>query len=51
MRLDPDNNKCLIALKKARRFEDIKEKGNNAIKNNNFDEAIKLYTEALEIDP
>lgn len=29
----------------------MKEKGNQAIKENNFDESIKIYDEALLIDP
>jgi len=31
MKLDPDNGKCRLALKKARRFEEIKEKGNQSL--------------------
>ena len=32
MKLDPDNTKCRIALKKATRAEQLKEQGNEAIK-------------------
>lgn len=28
MRLDPDNKKCMLALKKTRKCEELKEKGN-----------------------
>jgi len=39
MRLDPDNKKCMVALKKARKCEELKDKGNEAIKEKNFEEA------------
>jgi DnaJ family protein C protein 7 len=29
MKLDPDNKKCREALRKAKRCEELKEKGNN----------------------
>lgn len=32
MRLDPDNNKCRLALNKAKKCEQLKEEGNEAIK-------------------
>jgi tetratricopeptide (TPR) repeat protein len=31
--------------------EEARDKGNNAFRNDEFDEAIKYYTEALELDP
>lgn len=51
MTLDPDNKKCREALKKAQKVEELKEKGNQAIKESNFDESIKIYDEALLVDP
>lgn len=51
MRTDPDNKACRDALKKARQCEDIKEQGNVAIKEGRFDDAIALYTKAVEVDP
>ncbi|EGR31789.1 hypothetical protein IMG5_101980, partial [Ichthyophthirius multifiliis] len=51
MTLDPDNTKCRTALKKAQRAEQLKEQGNEAIKQENYDESIRHYDEALQIDP
>jgi len=51
MRSDPDNKTCRDALKKAKKCEEMKEEGNNAIKTGKYDEAIEFYTKALEIDP
>ncbi|KAL4447161.1 hypothetical protein ABPG74_014013 [Tetrahymena malaccensis] len=51
MQFDPDNKKCREALKKAQKIEELKEKGNEAIKGNNYDESIKIYDEALQVDP
>lgn len=38
-------------LKKTERIEELKESGNRAIKDKNFDLSIKNYSEALSIDP
>ena len=50
MRLDPDNKKCMLALKKAKKCEELKgidikyiyfkEKGNTALKENKFEECV-----------
>lgn len=32
MRMDPDNKKCLIAFRRAKRCEELKEQGNNYLK-------------------
>jgi len=48
--MDPDNVKCTEALKKAQKLEELKEKGNLAIKSSDFDGSIKIYDEALLID-
>lgn len=49
--MDPDNKKCLIAFKRAKKCEELKDKGNEYLKNNQYDGAIKSYSEALELDP
>lgn len=51
MKLDPDSKKCMVALKNAKKCEELKEKGNDFLKSDNFDQAIKAYTEAIELDP
>ena len=51
MKLDPDNKKCRDAYRKAKRCEELKEKGNMDLKLNKYDDAVKCYTEALELDP
>jgi DnaJ family protein C protein 7 len=51
MKLDPDHQKCRLALKTAKKCEELKEEGNKNIKAKNIDEAIKNYTEALTLDP
>ena len=40
MRLDPDNKKCMLALKKAKKCEELIEKGNIALKENKFEECV-----------
>lgn len=37
--------------KRAKQLKNKKEEGNNEFKLCKFQEAVKLYTEALEIDP
>lgn len=51
MTLDPDNKKCREAWKKSQKVEELKEKGNLAIKESDFDQSIKIYDEALLVDP
>lgn len=51
MTFDPDNKKCRDALKKAQKAEELKEKGNLAIKEDKLDESILIYDEALLVDP
>lgn len=36
--------------KKLNKFDDVKEKANEAFKKGNHDEAIKFYSECLELD-
>lgn len=51
MKLDPDNKKCREALRKAKRCEELKEKGNNFLAKQEYQAAIDCYTEAIELDP
>ena len=51
MRMDPDNTKCRLALNRAKKSEQYKERGNDLIKDGKFEEAAKEYTEALAVDP
>jgi len=51
MKLDPDNKKYRDALRNAKRCVELKESGNKYLKENNFEEARKAYSEALELDP
>ena len=48
--MDPDNKKCFLAFRKAKKCEELKEKGNEHLKHGRLDEAISSYTEALECD-
>ena len=41
----------IVFLQKIRSIERAKEDGNNAFRNQNYDEAIALYTAGLAIDP
>jgi len=49
--LDPDNDLSRLELKKVRLLESTKKEGNDAFGASNFEEAYRLYTKALEIDP
>ena len=51
MRLDPDNKKCKKALMTAKKCEQLKEEGNEFIKNQQFEEAEQKYTDAINLDP
>mmetsp|Transcript_32618 Transcript_32618/g.29486 ORF Transcript_32618/g.29486 Transcript_32618/m.29486 type:complete len:283 (-) Transcript_32618:321-1169(-) len=51
LRLDPDNIKCMKALKRMNRQEEAKEKGNDAFKTGNLVKAVEFYTEGIETDP
>lgn len=51
MRLDPDHKKCRSALMTAKKCEQLKEEGNEFIKNQKFEEAEQKYTEAINLDP
>ncbi|KAL1497071.1 hypothetical protein ABEB36_008093 [Hypothenemus hampei] len=51
LKLDPDHAKAMEQYKRAKRLKQKKEEGNEAFKTCKFGDAVKLYTEALEIDP
>merc|ERR1719471_1055242 len=51
LRFAPDHTKAKEAYKKAKSLKSKKEEGNTAFKAGNLDEAYKLYSEALLIDP
>ncbi|XP_050309250.1 dnaJ homolog subfamily C member 7 [Anthonomus grandis grandis] len=51
LRLAPDHSKAMEQYKRAKQLKKKKEEGNEAFKFCKFADAVKLYTEALEIDP
>eukprot|EP01017_Pseudomicrothorax_dubius_P035733 TRINITY_DN5050_c0_g2_i1.p1 TRINITY_DN5050_c0_g2~~TRINITY_DN5050_c0_g2_i1.p1 ORF type:complete len:466 (+),score=142.45 TRINITY_DN5050_c0_g2_i1:345-1742(+) len=50
LRVDPDHKKSMNAFKTMKKVEDLKEKGNNAFKNNEYDQAIEFYSQAIDLD-
>ncbi|KAL3281185.1 hypothetical protein HHI36_004402 [Cryptolaemus montrouzieri] len=51
LRLAPDHAKAMEIYKRAKLLKKKKEEGNEAYKNCRFQEALNLYSEALNIDP
>uniref|UniRef100_A0A8C4EMS0 DnaJ heat shock protein family (Hsp40) member C7 n=1 Tax=Dicentrarchus labrax TaxID=13489 RepID=A0A8C4EMS0_DICLA len=51
LRMAPDHEKARLACRNAKALKAKKDEGNQAFKNNNYDAAYQLYTEALTIDP
>lgn len=51
LRLAPDHKKAMDVYKRAKLLKQKKEEGNDAFKAGRFQDACKLYTEALAIDP
>lgn len=51
LRVDPDNAKCRALLKNLKKFDEFKEVANGEYKKGNYNEAIKLYTDCLQLDP
>lgn len=51
LRMAPDHEKARLACRNAKALKAKKEEGNQAFKNNNYEAAYQLYTEALAIDP
>ena len=51
LRRDPDNKPCQLLIKKMRKLERIKSKGNDAFKAGQWMDAIAAYTECLDVDP
>lgn len=50
LRLAPDHNKAMELYKKAKLLKKKKDEGNDAFKNGRYQDALNLYTEALNID-
>jgi DnaJ family protein C protein 7 len=51
LKFDPDNKACIQLQKRIKHQEDLKQKGNDATKANDFKSAIKYYTEAIDQEP
>ncbi|CAH1125479.1 unnamed protein product [Ceutorhynchus assimilis] len=51
LRLAPDHAKAMEQYKRAKQLKKKKEEGNELFKVCKFQDAVKVYTEALEIDP
>uniref|UniRef100_A0A8C5G7N6 DnaJ homolog subfamily C member 7-like n=1 Tax=Gouania willdenowi TaxID=441366 RepID=A0A8C5G7N6_GOUWI len=51
LRMAPDHEKARLAARNAKALKAKKDEGNHAFKNNNYEAAYHLYTEALAIDP
>ena len=49
LRRDPDNKPCQLLIKKMRKLERIKGRGNDAFKARQWQDAIAAYTECLEV--
>jgi len=51
LRMAPDHGKAKAIYRKAKSLKQKKEEGNTAFKSGQLNDALKLYSEALEIDP
>lgn len=51
LQCDPDHRRARDAFKRAKRLEQLKQDGNEAFKSGDNDTAVKVYTEALTVDP
>ncbi|XP_017292912.1 dnaJ homolog subfamily C member 7-like [Kryptolebias marmoratus] len=51
LKMAPDHEKARLACRNAKALKSKKEEGNQAFKNNNYESAYLLYTDALAIDP
>lgn len=40
MRQDPDNKRCQVILRKVKKIENLKEKGNQLLKDQKYDDAV-----------
>ena len=48
---NPDDSRAIKLFKRISSIEKAKEKGNNAFRSGNYEEAIDSYTEGIELDP
>jgi len=51
LRTAPDFKKAREAYKKAKSLESTKDEGNKAFRSGNYQQALELYSKALQIDP
>jgi len=51
LRHDPDNRKCVAAVKRMRAMETTKRDGNTAYQARQWQTAVDAYTDCLDIDP
>lgn len=51
LRLNPEHEKSRKAYSRIKNLMSLKEKGNEAFKKNHLDEAYKIYSDALKMDP
>jgi len=51
LRLSPDHAKARDCFRRAKRLQTKKEEGNAAFKQSDWESALTIYTDALEIDP
>lgn len=50
LQMDPDCSKAKIYRKLCKQLQEIKSRGNGAFKEQQFEKAIEIYSEALEVD-
>jgi DnaJ family protein C protein 7 len=48
LRLDPDNKDCFLMFKQIKKLENLKKEGNSKFSAGEYDEAIGIYSEAIE---
>ncbi|XP_068120408.1 dnaJ homolog subfamily C member 7 isoform X2 [Hyperolius riggenbachi] len=51
LKMFPDHQKARLACRNAKALKAKKEEGNHAFKEGNYEQAYRLYSEALSIDP
>lgn len=51
LKFDPENTQCKTLLKNLKKFDELKQKGNQEFKAGKYKQAIDTYTECLQLDP